>query len=149
MARRGPRTAGRRNRGKISPAADMPAPACKPSSATRRRTIEPSRTDMRDGNRRVAVPALPEVTIVERFGSDEEGVPLAHPLEWPSQEPAPVLHLVENGLSELLPIGGRGIARLIPRESGEIEARIIRQLGSASTRVVGVFRRGLEGGTVL
>jgi ribonuclease R len=93
--------------------------------------------------------AVPEVTIVERFGSDEDGVPLARPLAWPGPEPAPVLRLVESGLGEPLPIGGRAVARLIPRESGEIEARIIRLFGRATTRIVGVFQRGLDGGTVL
>jgi ribonuclease R len=37
----------------------------------------------------------------------------------------------------------------MPRDGGEIEARVIRPLGPASTRIVGIFHRGLDGGTVL
>src|ERR1700730_12063692 len=93
--------------------------------------------------------ALGEVTVVERFGSDEDGVPLARPLAWPGADPAPVLRLVERGHEEPLPIGGRAAARLVRRESGEIEARIIRPLGPPSPRIVGVFHGGLDGGTVV
>jgi ribonuclease R len=102
----------------------------------------------RDGGRLVR-PSLPEVTVVERFGSDEDGVPLVRPLAWPGGDPAPILRLVESGISEFLSIGGRAAARLIPRENGAIEARIIRPLDPASTPIVGVFNRGLDGGTVV
>jgi len=85
---------------------------------------------------------LPEVTVVERFGADEDGVPLARPIAWPGPEPAPVLRLVESGLPEALPLGGRAAARLVVRDSGEIEARVIRRLDAGGERVVGVFRHG-------
>ena len=144
MAKRGSRAAGRRGRGKLLPAADELAHIREsPSAVGKRKT---TRTFGSAPDDRAAVP---EVTIVERFGSDEDGVPLARPLAWQGPDPAPVLRLVESGFSEPLPIGGRAAARLIPRESGEIEARIIRLLGPVTTRIVGVFHRGLDGGTVL
>src|SRR6266851_9720788 len=124
MAKRGSRAAGRRGRGKLLPAADELAHIREsPSAVAKRKT---TRTFGSAPDDRAAVP---EVTIVERFGSDEDGVPLARPLAWQGPDPAPVLRLVESGFSEPLPIGGRAAARLIPRESGEIEARIIRLLG--------------------
>ena len=62
---------------------------------------------------------------------------------------APVLRLVETGLSEPFPIGARAAAQLVQRQTGEIEARIIRVLGPANSRIVGVFHRGADGGNVV
>ena len=46
-------------------------------------------------------------------------------------------------------VGERAAARLVPLETGEIEARIIRRLDSAGERVVGVFQQAREGGRVM
>jgi ribonuclease R len=112
-------------------------------------SIERPGTATRAGNRRPGVPLPREVTIVERFGTDEDGVPLARPLAWPGPDTAPILRLVETGLTEPFPIGARAAARLVSRETGVIEARIIRMLGPAKTRIVGVYYRGLQGGRVV
>ena len=112
-------------------------------------SIERSGPATRAGNPRPAVPRSREVTVVERFGTDEDGVPLARPLAWPGPDPAPILRLVETGLTEPFPIGARAAARLVSRETGVIEARIIRMLGPAKTRIVGVYYRGLQGGRVV
>src|SRR5437870_10558609 len=104
-------------------------------------SIEHTRPVMRSGRRPLAAaPLQPEATIVERLGSDEDGVPLVRPLVWP-KDPVPMLRLVETGLTEPFPIGARAAARLVQCETGEIEARLIRLLGPANSRVVGVFRR--------
>src|SRR6266446_2675338 len=71
------------------------------------------------------------------------------PLAWHGSNPAPVLRLVETGLTEPFPIGGRAAAQLVQRQTGEIEARIIRVLGPANSRIVGVFHRGADGGNVV
>src|SRR5438876_1055932 len=134
MAKRGPRAAGRRGRRKLLPAADELAHIHGSPSAVGKRKATRSFALASDDRA-----AVPEITVVERFGSDEDGVPLVRPVAWPGPDPAPVLRLVESGHSEPIPIGGRAAARLIPRESGEIEARIIRLLGQASARIVGVF----------
>ncbi len=112
-------------------------------------SIERSGAATRAGNRRPTAPLPREVTVVERFGTDEDGVPLARPLAWPGPDPAPILRLVETGLTEPFPIGARAAARLVSRETGVIEARIIRMLGPAKTRIVGVYYRGLQGGRVV
>ncbi len=79
------------------------------------------------------------MTVIERIGADEDGVPLARPVAWSGPEPAPLLRLAEAG-GEAFPIGARAAARLVTLETGEIEARIIRRLDSGGERVVGVFR---------
>ena len=81
---------------------------------------------IRSGRRPLAGdPLPPEATVVERLGSDEDGVPLVRPLAWPKSGPAPVLRLVETGLTEPFPLGARAAAQLVQRQTGEIEARII------------------------
>src|SRR5438132_10671080 len=113
-------------------------------------SIDPTRPVIGGGRRPLAAaPPPPEVTVVERFGSDEDGVPLVRPLAWPRSDPAPVLRLVETGLTESFPIGARAAAQLVERETGELEARFIRVLGQANSRIVGVFYRGSEGGKVV
>jgi ribonuclease R len=113
-------------------------------------SIERTGPVIRSGRRPLAAAPLPsETTVVERLGSDEDGVPLVRPLAWPRSDPAPVLRLVETGLTEPFPIGARAAAQLVQRQTGEIEARIIRVLGPASSRIVGVFHRGADGGNVV
>ncbi len=94
-------------------------------------------------------PLQREVIVVERLGSDEDGVPLVRPLTWPKSDVAPVLRLVETGLIEPFPIGAHAAARLVQGETGEIEARIIRVLDPPNSRIVGVFRRGADRGNVV
>ena len=114
------------------------------------RDIERSGAVTRAANRRFAPAArLPEVTVIERFGSDEDGVALARPVAWSGPDPAPTLSLLETGSSESLTIGERAAARLVPLETGDVEARIIRRLESASERIVGIFHTGREGGTLV
>ncbi len=97
----------------------------------------------------VAGALLPEVTVVERFGTDEDGVPLARPIAWPGPEPVPALRLVEEP-GEAIAVGVRAAARLVTLDTGEIEARVIRRLDAGSSgRVVGVFRKDRDGGRVV
>ena len=92
-------------------------------------------------------PAFPEVAVVERFGSDEDGLPLVRPIAWPRPGEAPVMRLVEAGDS--LPLGGRAAASLRRTEGGEFEARILRRLDGDRGRVVGLFRHGRGGPEVV
>ncbi|HEV2301124.1 MAG TPA: ribonuclease R [Stellaceae bacterium] len=92
-------------------------------------------------------PAFPAVAVVERFGSDEDGLPLVRPIAWPRPGEAPVMRLVEAGDS--LPLGGRAAARLRRNDGGEFEARILRRLDGEAERIVGVFRLGRAGPEVV
>ena len=114
------------------------------------RNIERSGAVTRAANRRfVAAPPLPEVTVIERIGSDEDGLALARPVAWPGPEPAPILRIIETGTSETLKVGERAAARLVPLETGDIEARIIRRLDSAGERIIGTFQNTREGGRLV
>jgi len=123
-------------------------PADRPALRDMLRQIERSGSVTRAANRRlVGDPPIPEVTVVERFGADEDGVPLARPVAWPGPDPAPVVRLAEEG-GEAIPVGGRAAARLVSLETGEIEARVMRRLDSSGERIVGVFQKDREGGRV-
>jgi ribonuclease R len=114
------------------------------------RDVERAGAIARAANRRfVASQPLPEVTVVERFGSDEDGIALARPVSWSGPDPAPVLRLVENGEAEQLRIGERAAARLVALETGDVEAQIIRRLQPAGKRIIGTFHNGREGGRVV
>jgi ribonuclease R len=95
------------------------------------------------------IASIPEVAVIERLGSDEDGLPLARLVEWPRSLPAPTLRLIEAGVGEPFPIGARAVARLVPQETGEIEARILRMLGPANARVVGAYYRGTGEGRIV
>jgi ribonuclease R len=126
------------------------APGNRPELRDMLRQIELSGAVTRAANRRfVAAAPLPEVTVVERFGSDEDGIALARPVAWPGPDPAPVLRLVESGTGDCLAIGERAAARLIPLETGDIEARVIRRLGPAGKRIVATFHNAREGGRLV
>src|SRR5271169_5554857 len=121
-------------------------PADRPALRDMLRQIERSGSVTRAANRRlVGGPPIPEVTVVERFGTDEDGVPLARPVAWPGPDPAPVVRLAEEG-GEAIPVGSRAAARLVSLETGEIEARVMRRLDSSGERIVGVFQKDREGG---
>ena len=114
------------------------------------RNVEQSGAVTRAANRRfVAAPPLPEVTVIERVGSDEDGLALGRPVAWPGPEPAPVLRIIEEGASETIKIGERAAARLVSLETGDIEARIIRRLDSAGERIIGTFQNTREGGRLV
>ena len=90
------------------------SPGNRPGLRDMLRDIERSGAVTRAANRRFAPAArLPEVTVIERFGSDEDGVALARPVAWSGPDPAPTLRLVETGSSESLTIGERAAAREI------------------------------------
>jgi ribonuclease R len=89
--------------------------------------------------------ALPEIVVVERFGSDSDGVPLARPIVWPHPGEAPIVRLDETGTGPALPIGAKAAARLVRLDNGEIEGRVIRRLDDNGQRIVGVFRRERDG----
>jgi ribonuclease R len=150
MARHPP--ASRRNkkraRGTLPSAGDLNAVVREGPLAGGKRKIVRAFAVTRSGSRRlIGGPPLPELSVVERIGADEDGIPLARPVAWPQTDPAPILRLVEDGLT--IPPGARAAARLVRLENGEIEARVIRRLDPPDERIVGVFHRGREGGRLV
>ena len=113
------------------------------------RAIERSGELTRGADRKFAVgTALPDIMPVERFGSDEDGIPLARPLAGSGDGEGPSIRLIGRA-GEELGIGERALARLIRRDSGDIEGEIIRRLDNAASRIVGVFHLTRDGGVVV
>jgi ribonuclease R len=124
-------------------------PADQPALRAMLRTIERSGELVRGGDRKfVAGAPLPEIMPVERCGTDSDGFPLARPIAWSGPGDPPLFRLIGAAGEELAP-GEHATARLIRRESGEIEAEILRRLDNAAARIVGAFRRGRDGGEVI
>jgi len=105
--------------------------------------LESEGTIARDARRRYA-PAggLPDVTVLEITGQDPDGDLLARPQRWDEHEPPPRIVVVPGRDSDAGPalgIGERVLARLSRVEDG-FEARIIKRIGAAVHRVLGVYR---------
>lgn len=99
------------------------------------------------GRRRKVAPsgALPEVTIVEVTGTDENGEPLARPTVWRDDgEPPRILVLEDHGAAALGP-GDRALVRLERRGESHYVARIIRRLARSAPRLLGIFERTEDG----
>jgi ribonuclease R len=113
------------------------------------RAVERSGELTLTGNRKFVVgDPLPDIMPVERAGSDEDGFALVRPLHASGADgETPAFRLVGEAASELA-LGERAVARLIRRDSGELEAEIIRRLDAAGGRIVGVFRPTREGGVI-
>ncbi len=124
-------------------------PADRPALRQILRRIERSGVASRATDRRfVAGTPLPELAVVERVGADPDGVALVSPVAWSGPGPAPLLRLDETG--EGLAAGARATARLVMRESGDIEAQIVRRIDPADGRtIVGVFEKDRHGGRLV
>jgi ribonuclease R len=98
------------------------------------------------GRRGVAAPGrLPEMAVVEVFGTDPDGDPLARPVSWPEESGRPPLVLMRPerpGQPALAP-GERVLARLKHIGAGRYEGRTFKRIGSAApVRILGVFEDG-------
>jgi ribonuclease R len=102
----------------------------------------------RGGQRRIGAPPLSTIVVVERFGSDRDGLPLARVIDRAEGLPRNA-RIVETGCRDDMPIGGRAVAQLTVRDTGEIEARIVRRLDPPGGRIVGVMHAGAEGSWLL
>ena len=102
----------------------------------------------RGGRRRIGAPPRSTIVVVERSGSDRDGLPLARVID-PAEGLPRNARIVETGCRDELPIGGRAVAQLTVRDTGEIEARIVRRLDPSGGRIVGVMHAGAEGGWLL
>lgn len=94
---------------------------------------------------------LPPVTILQVLPAAPGGDLFARPLEWQGTGPEPrVLMLTRPGEPALGP-GDRILGRLSPvtDETHHYEARLIRRIGTNPIRILGLFRKGTEGGRIL
>ncbi|MEM9370177.1 MAG: ribonuclease R [Pseudomonadota bacterium] len=91
---------------------------------------------------------LPPVTLLTALEPDRDGDVFAVPASWERDEPPPrILYIPKKG-APALGAGDRFLARLTPIE-GEFalnyEARMIKKLGKAANRTLGIFRSGRDG----
>src|SRR5579872_2337506 len=126
------------------------APADVPALRDLLRAIERSGRLARTADRKYAAAApLPEVVPVERVATDDEGAPLVRPVSWQGGDDAPIYRLTGATAADELAVGERATARLVTRDSGEVEAELLRQIEAPAGRIVGTFQRRREGAVLV
>ena len=93
---------------------------------------------------------IPDVTVLEITGQDNDGELLARPQSWTSNEEPPRI-IVVPGRDDTGPAMGAGeriLARLTKVEDG-YEARAIKRLGASATKVLGVVRLSSRGNRIV
>ncbi|MEQ8586462.1 MAG: ribonuclease R [Thalassobaculaceae bacterium] len=98
--------------------------------------------------RKVAAPgALPEVTVVEVTGTDADGEVLARAVGRDEDTP-PRIHILADRRSGPMGPGDRALCRLERKGDTFYIARVIRRIGRATPRTLGVFEKTSDGGRV-
>ncbi|MEQ1752702.1 MAG: ribonuclease R [Micropepsaceae bacterium] len=96
------------------------------------------------GRKFIRAGQLPEVSVVEVIDVDTDGEMLCNPANWDSEQSPPRIILApgnETGsANSALGIGDRALVRLAQSGKG-YEARIIKRLGAAPDKTLGVFRK--------
>lgn len=94
---------------------------------------------------------LPPVSVLEITGPDAEGDLFARPLEWTGTGTEPVIMMLAREGEPALGKGDRILARLTvdPTDDFTHTARMIRRIDTNPLRILGVFRKGSEGGRVM
>lgn len=100
------------------------------------------RSSYRDAN------ILPPVTVCEVTGEDTDGDLYARPLEWSGDGATPRILINLRNTDPAMAAGDRFLGRLttVVGEDFSHTARIIRRIGHNPMRLLGVFRKGAEGG---
>ncbi|MEM1374903.1 MAG: ribonuclease R [Pseudomonadota bacterium] len=94
---------------------------------------------------------LPPVSVLTVVGADADGDVFARPMEWRGEGPEPRVLMVLRASDGALGGGDRVLARLVAvkGEDHHYEGRLIRKIGTNPKRILGVFRRGAEGGRIV
>jgi ribonuclease R len=94
---------------------------------------------------------LPPVSVLQMKGPDDNGDQYARPLEWHGEGLEPVVLYVPRSSDPALGAGERVLARLqaVEGEEHSYEARLIRRIGNTAKRIVGIYRKGAEGGRIV
>jgi len=95
--------------------------------------------------------ALPPVALCEVLAPDVDGDLFARPLEWDGEGEAPRILLSFGKSDPALGAGVRILARLqaVKAEDHAYVGRLIRRIGSNPIRILGIFRKGSEGGRII
>ena len=107
--------------------------------------LKKERRQFRDGDK------LPPVTVLEVLAPDDAGDLFARPLEWQGEGEAPRILYVARAGDPALGAGDRILARLseVAGEDHGYEGRLIRRIGISPRRMLGIFRKTVEGGRIM
>ncbi|MCG6901370.1 MAG: ribonuclease R [Rhodobacter sp.] len=94
---------------------------------------------------------LPPVSVLQVLAPHPDGDLFARPLEWQGDGPEPAILLVPRASDPALGEGDRILARLteVKADDHSYEARLIRRIGTNPRKLLGIYRKGSEGGRVL
>jgi len=107
--------------------------------------VEKRKKSYRDPDR------LPPVSILQVKAPNADGDLFARPLEWHGEGVEPIVMVIPRASDPALGEGDRILARLtvVQEEDHNYEARLIRRIGTNPKKVLGVFRKGTEGGRIV
>lgn len=94
---------------------------------------------------------LPPVSVLQVKAPNADGDLFARPLEWHGEGIEPVVLMITRASDPALGEGDRILARLtvVQEEDHNYEARLIRRIGTNPRKIVGIFRKGAEGGRIV
>ncbi|WP_417677832.1 ribonuclease R [Pseudodonghicola sp.] len=94
---------------------------------------------------------LPPVTVLQIKAPNQDGDLFARPLEWHGDGVEPIVLVIPRASDPALGEGDRVLAKLtqVHEEDHNYEARLIRRIGSNPRRILGIFRKGAEGGRIV
>lgn len=94
---------------------------------------------------------LPPVSVIQIGSPDKDGDLFARPMEWQGEGPVPRILFVPRKADPAVGPGERILARLIEvhGEDHQYEARLIRRIGHNPHKIVGIFRKAVEGGRIM
>ncbi|MFN3147169.1 MAG: ribonuclease R [Paracoccaceae bacterium] len=94
---------------------------------------------------------LPPVSVLQVMPPNDAGDLFARPLEWHGEGPEPGVLVLPRASDPALGAGDRILARLteVRADDHAYEARLIRRIGVNPKKVLGIFRKGAEGGRIV
>jgi ribonuclease R len=91
---------------------------------------------------------LPPVSVLRMLSADRDGDQWAAPIEWAGDGPAPRIAFVPRKGDRPVAEGTRFLGRLTALADG-YEARLIRVIEKTAVTILGIYRKGAEGGRIL
>jgi ribonuclease R len=94
---------------------------------------------------------LPPVAVLQVLAPDDLGDVFCRPLEWQGEGPEPRILFSAKATDPALGEGDRILARMqeIEGEDHQYVARLIRRIGTNPHKILGIFRKGAEGGRIV
>jgi len=94
---------------------------------------------------------LPPVSVLQVLAPDSLGDMFARPLEWHGEGPEPKVLFSAKPTDPALGEGDRILARMqeVEGEDHQYIARLIRRIGTNPRKILGIYRKGAEGGRIV